>query len=140
MLLAFQCWLLPRLVLRGVEKALRIKISGQIQPEFLKTSFHVSGVQTAWNQKIRILSGRVDVDYDPILMAAGRLALRIQGTKVAAELLGDWAQLAGGQKIIFDDVFVNFVLVANGIQEIKSLRAESPSVHFSFGSSKRRQV
>lgn len=142
-LVLLQSFVLPRLVLRRMEQALKIKIAGRIEPEFFQTSFHLTGVQTAWDQKIRIFSGRLDVDYDAAALVTGKLALRLQGKKVASELLGDWALMAGqpaspsgdGQKVVFDDVFADFIMDAHGVREIKALRVESPSVHFRFGPS-----
>ena len=52
---------------------------------------------------------------------------------MASELLGDWAQLTGGQKVVFDHVFADFSMDARGLREIRALQAESPSIHFSFG-------
>ncbi len=137
--LAVQSFVLPRVVVARMERALKIKVTGRIRPQVFRPAFHVDGVRTDWDRKIRIFSGRVDVRYNLTALGTGRLALQLQGRQVASELLGDWALLAGGQKVVFDDVFADFLMDAHGIREIRALRAESPSIHFNFGISNGRR-
>ncbi len=135
-----QSWVIPPLVIRRAEKALEIKISGKVRPVFFKSQFAIEGIETDWDRKIRIFSGRMQIDYDLTGLWGGRLHLAISGQQVAAELLSDWASMAGGQNVVFETIFADLVIDRHGLREVRALQAESPSIQFRFGPNSNRSM
>jgi len=139
-LIGAQSLLLPRGIIHFVERALEIHIEGPVQPVWGKFQFLVDPLQTLWDDKIKIASGRVLVKYGLKDFLSGQLHIVISGQNVDAQLLGDWVSVAGGQAAVFKDLYADLVIGRDGIQEIRALRAESPALQFRFGEATNRQL
>ena len=135
-----QSFLLPKAIIRYVETALEIKISGKVQPIWGRFEFLIDPLKTLWDQKIKIDSGRVYVRYSIEHFSAGPIHITITGHDVDAELLGDWVSLAGGHSAVFKDLYADLIVGHDGLKEIRALRAESPTLQFRFGEASNRHL
>lgn len=138
--LFLQSVFLPQVVVRFVEKALDLKVSGRIQPVRGKFEFSISSLNTEWDQKIKINSGQISVHYGIKNFNPYEWHIRITGRNVDAELRGDWVSIAGGESALFSDFYADLMFDQNGIKEIMALRAESPTIQFRFGEASKRNL
>lgn len=139
-LVYLQSVLLPNGIIHYVESALELKISGKVRPLWGKFEFSIDPLQALWDQKIRIDSGGVQVSYGLQKLLFGELHVVLTGKDVAAELLGDWASVAGGHSAVFKDLYADLIIDHDGIKEIRALRAESPALQFRFGEASNRHL
>lgn len=128
-----QSRVIPGWVISQAEKALELEVGGSVHAPAFKSGFVIERLHLDWDNRVRVLSGTLEVDYDLRSLISGRYAVMLNGRQVAAELMGDWAEIAGGQKAVFDEVFADLIFDDEGLREINALRAESPTLQFRFG-------
>ncbi len=135
-----QARVLPQSIIRYAERSLELKVSGNIKPVWGQFAFWIDPLETLWDQKIKINSGRLHVRYEIKDFFTGKFHIVISGEEVDAELLGDWVSIAGGHSAVFKVLYADLVLSHKGIKEIRALRAESPALQFRFGEAANRQL
>ena len=137
-LLAVQSWMLPRLIVRRLEKALGIQIESAIRPLAFRFAFVLEPARLKWKDKVSIRDGSLRVDYGfEGFNSSGRLRLRLEGRALAAQLLGDWQSLSSEKSFKIDRVLAEFIFDSHGIQQIQTLDVSSPSLSLKIGTSQK---
>jgi len=121
-----------------IDQCLEITVEGRFMPLPFHTAFRISGVRFAWDDKVRILSGNLKVQY-PILgvFRAEGIRVKVHGDELEAEFLGDWVNVNQGKTVKFKTIDIDVSLNPQGIQEVYQLSADSPNLKMSLRESSR---
>lgn len=130
--------LLGAWVYHELPKRLNVRIDGLFSSRWLSPVFHVRNVRVLWRNKGEILSGDIRVEYDFWRLILSReMKVRISGSNLPVRLDENLGLVKDTNPVIFKTVAAELVLGAEGIREMISFRAESPSVQFRIGSSEK---
>jgi len=121
---------------REIEQRLDVKIGGRISPKLFRSSFMLEDVTVDWDDKLKVASGKVDVQYDWLSLVAGDdIRIAVQSDDLAVELLGVWAKVGDMQNVNFSHFFADLSGGKEGIRQIHSLDANSPTLKFKIEAS-----
>jgi hypothetical protein len=115
-----------------LEECMRMKISGSWTPVFFQPSFGLRDVHFTWEDKVEVISGNLKVDYDLISLSRKELRLKLSSNDLLAELLGEWAEREGVQKLKVQRFYADLTFGQDGLKEIFSLEVKSPSLELRF--------
>ena len=125
-----------------LEHRMKFQISGSFSPAFFLPAFAIKDATFEWGNKAKLLSGNLNVRYDlfPFVLARGGcvrmlgddlLHVRLSGTGLRAELLGEWAQMEGLHgEVPIKRCDAELGFGPNGLREISSLDIDSPAFQF----------
>ena len=135
--------LLPTLsgywVWQELEKRTEMEIGGSFSPRFFLPSFYLKDAHFAWDEKIHLVSGTIKVEYDLLaLLSGGHLRVKLSSQDLTVKLLGELAEMEGVSDVRFDHFYADLTFGREGIEEIFSLQAESPTIQFHFGEARQR--
>ncbi len=120
-------------VKQEIERRLTMDIQGVFWPGFFRPSFELKKANFIWQDKVKVLSGNLKIDYDPIsLLNHRRIRVRMEGRDLSAVLLGKWAETQGVQDLKFHDFFADFEIGEKGLEEVNALKAHSPLLNLDF--------
>jgi len=110
------------------------QIEGNFRPRWFSTSFDVNHLKLDWNDKVRIESGNLKVQYDLVsLFKGGGLRVQLSGSEIPVVLLGSWAQASSRPDVTLDHFFADLTLTRGGIRDIHRVEAHSPELKFYIG-------
>lgn len=114
-----------------IQKRIEIQISGIWVPSVWKPAFKVRQAAFQWKERIRLLSGDVEVEYDPLdLWVRRNFRIRLSSTNARIQFLGDWSKLQGGGEMAVEKLFADIALDTKGLKEIYAVEVKSPSYQF----------
>ncbi|HTL46853.1 MAG TPA: hypothetical protein VL688_02185 [Verrucomicrobiae bacterium] len=117
-------------VYRQLGTRLDARVEGQYAPVFFRPVFYIKNLRLEWDNKVKVHSGDVKVEYDPASLLSGALNVRLSGHKVPVTLLQDWAYAAQKPDLVLDDFFADVTFASRGLKDINALRAVSPEIQF----------
>ena len=119
--------------LKRLEKKAGTPIQGTFQPHVLRPAFTLRNASLSWQNRFRILSGDIEVRYDPLSLLPGRkLRVHIKGARLGVQLMGDLLESQGLSDIRLDKVDLDFAFYERGAPEIYLFRVESPELQFNL--------
>lgn len=125
-----------------LEHRMNVKISGRYSPAFFLPAFTIKDAAFEWDDKVKLVSGNLNVSYEPFsfLFARGGCALgsgdsllqvKLSGTGLRAELMGEWAMMEGVHgEVPIDHFSAELGFGSDGLREISSLFIHSPAFQF----------
>lgn len=118
-------------VRREVERRMKVEIGGTYVPVPFAPSFYLRDSRFKWDEKVKLISGDLKVDFNPLsIFLGGLLEIQLTSSGPEIELLGEWAELQGVRRLRLDHVKAHLGLAAGGVREIYSLHAASPVFQF----------
>lgn len=121
-------------IYKEVSKRTRAEVQGQFSPVFFSPSFNLSKASIQWDDKVRISSGDLHVEYSPLtFLKGGGVRIKISGVDLPVQLMGSFAGMAPKNSVTIQDFYADVTINKDGLQEIHMIRAEAPEMHFKFG-------
>src|SRR3989338_755439 len=105
-----------------VERSLELELQGSLVPSFLQPSFTLKDTRFQWEDKVKLESGDLWVQYRffPVLLGKP-LRLHIRGNDLKVILLSDWASMFQATAIPIKEFDLDLSLDQEGIHEIHDL-------------------
>lgn len=114
----------------SLQKTLKTSIEGQFKPSFTP-HFQLKNAQFAWKDKVKLLSGDVDVHYSLLkFLFLRELRFQAKGKNLNAELMGSWAQMQGVQSIPLENFQSDLAFRGGKLTEVHSVYAFSKGFQF----------
>lgn len=128
-------------VWRELQHRLKIEMGGKFVPAVLLPSFEIRDAHFEWDDKVKLISGHLKVEYHPMAYLLSRgpwipartpaaLRITLSGNQLVAELLGSWAERQGLRSLPIDRFHADLALGPRGLDEIFSLEVDSPVFQF----------
>ena len=119
--------------LKKLEKKAGAPIKGTFLPHLLRPAFSLQNVRLGWQDRFRILTGDLEVRYDPLSLLTGRkLRVSIQGYRLRVQLFGDLLKSQGLSEAHLDKVDADIAFSEHGEPEIYLFRVQSPELQFNL--------
>ncbi len=124
-----------------LEKRTEMEIGGTYIPRLIFPSFFLRDAHFAWDDKVKLVSGHLKVDYDLFSLLSGRpLRVTLTSSNLTIKLLGEWADMEGISDVQLDRFYADLAFDGDGLREVFQVHAESPTLQFHFGESKRQKI
>lgn len=119
--------------LKRLERKARTPIQGIFLPHLMRPAFTLKNSNLAWRDRFTVLSGRLDVQYDPASSLFSRkLRVQVSGKEIILRLGEKWAGMEGLGEVKVDRFEADFAISDSGDPEIFSLNVNSPELEFHF--------
>ena len=116
-----------------LQKRIDLKIQGFLQPSIVQSSFQIHQASFVWKDKVKFLSGDLDLRYDlAYFLRYGKWHIQILSKNAVIYLLGDWAKIQGRGEVPLTKLRADLVFDQKKILDINNLEAYSPTFHFSI--------
>ncbi len=116
---------------REIQNHLKVKISGDFFPALLNPSYALRNVRFEWPDKIRLFSGNLEIEYNPLAVLEIRpLVVHVTGENLQVQLLGRWAEAQGVGKTFIKKLDAKFRIDSRGLREVYLLKIDSPAFQF----------
>lgn len=115
---------------QALQKTLKTPINGKFKP-YITPRFRIENAQFVWKNKVKLLSGDVDVRYSLLrFLLLREMRLQASGKDLNAELMGAWAQMQGVEAIPLESFQSDLVFKGGKLSEIHSVHAFSKGFQF----------
>lgn len=119
--------------LKRLEKKAGTHIEASFLPHLFRPAFSLRNCRFGWQNRFRVLSGNIEVRYDPLSLLPGRkLRVHILGTDLKLQLFGDLLESQGLSEAQLDKVDLDFAFSGHGEPEIYQFHVESPELRFNL--------
>ncbi|MBU3758625.1 MAG: hypothetical protein FGM27_01700 [Candidatus Omnitrophica bacterium] len=123
------------IVFDRIQSVCKTPVQGRFEAHFFSPTFRVKNAVLNWNKKVGIESGDIEVRYElGTLLKNKALRVEIRGRKVPVRFLGAFSRISPREKVILDEFYADLLIGREGLQEISSIRIESPELKFQLGS------
>lgn len=119
-----------------IERRMKMPIKGTYVPVFFAPTFYLRNAEFEMRGKVRLVSGHLKVDYNPLTMILGDVVrVRLTSDKIQVQLLGAWQDLQGVQDALVDHFEAEVGIGPKGLAEIYAVDIKSQSFQFQIKNS-----
>lgn len=123
--------------LKRLERKAGTPIRGTFFPHFFQPAFTLKDPNVGWQKRFQLLSGNIQVHYDPLSLFPGRkFRVQIGGRDLTVRFGDEWAKSQGLSEVKIDRVQADFAFSDQEDPEIFLLDVQSPELQFHFGEKK----
>jgi hypothetical protein len=123
---------------KRIERRLDLKMTGDYTPALFRPVFYLHNVTFEWRDRIKFLSGNLEVRYNPVdLFSGSKLRVKLSGKDFDIELLKDWAKVQGVENAAVDVFYADLEFDSRGLREIHAVDVQSKMFQFKIASSEK---
>lgn len=119
--------------LKKLERKTGTPIEGTFLPHLFRPAFTLKNSRLAWQDRFQVLSGDVNVSYDPLsLLGRRKFRVQIRGSNLKVRLFADLLESGGLSEASVDEVYADIAFSKQGPPEIYSFQIQSPELRFNL--------